>query len=57
MSRTVSTDEALQAGGWTGDVMLDEEPAAAGANGLRIGIKLRDSSGSSSRGIGGVTLE
>ena len=37
--------------------MLDEEPAAAGADGLRIGIKLRDSSSSSSRGIGGVTLE
>ena len=57
MSRTVSAVAALRAGGWTGDVMLDEEPAAAGADGLRIGIKLRDSFSSSSRGIGGVTLE
>ena len=60
VSRTVSADVALRAGGWmsgrTGDVMLDEEPAAAGADGLRIGIKLRASSSSSSRGIGGVTL-
>ena len=36
--------------------MLDEEPAVAGADGLRIGITLRASSSSSSRGIGGVTL-
>ena len=57
VSRTVSADAALRAGGWTGDVMLNEEPAAAGADGLRFGIKLRDSSSSSSRGIGGVTLE
>ena len=56
MSRTVSADAALRAGSWTGDVMLDEEPAAAGADGLRIGITLRASSSSSSRGIGGVTL-
>ena len=57
MSRIVAADATLQVGGWTGDVMLDEELAAAGADGLRIGIKLRDSSSSSSRGIGGVTLE
>ena len=56
MSRTVSAVAALRAGGWTGDVMLDEEPAVAGADGLRIGITLRASSSSSSRGIGGVTL-
>ena len=56
MSRTVSADAALRAGSWTGDVMLDEEPAAAGADGLRIGITLRASSSSSSRGICGVTL-
>ena len=36
MSRTASTDAALRAGGLTGDVMLDEEPAAAGADCLRI---------------------
>ena len=46
----------LRAGGWTGDVMLDEEPAVAVADGLRIGITLRASSSSSSRGIGRVTL-
>ena len=40
MSRTVSADAALRAGGSTGDVMLDEEPAVAGADGLRIGIGL-----------------
>ena len=56
VSRTVSADAALRAGGWTGDVMLDEEPAVAGADGLRIGITLHASSSSSSRGIGGVTL-
>ena len=56
MSRTVSADAALRAGGWTGHGMLDAEPAAAGADDLRIGIKLRDSSSSSSRVIGGVTL-
>ena len=43
MSRTVSADAALRAGGVmsgrTGDV-LDEEPAVPGADGLRIGIGL-----------------
>ena len=60
VSMTVSADVALRAGGWMsgriGDVMLDEEPAVAGPDGLRIGIQLRASSSSSSRGIGGVTL-
>ena len=57
VSRTASAYAALRAGGVmsgrTGDVLLDEEPVAADADRLRIGIK--QCATSSYRGIGGVS--